>query len=192
MKTRSYKIRGVAPLVMHNARLSDPLDKWTKLVAEISKKRKKTDADYLELSRREWFGGLYLDDDDKPRLLGKHLERMLRDAATKSKLGKAVQAGLMVFDEDVTALEFPGSKLSPDKLWDDGGYLLRASCKVGQARVLRTRPCFPKWAFAFTVNYDEDLLNGSQIDEFVDLAGRIVGLLDWRPKHGRFALESKS
>lgn len=190
MKERTYKIQGVAPLIIHNARLSDPLDKWAKLVAEITRKKKKTEADLMEMARREWFGGLYLNDAGKVVIPGSNLERMIRDAATKSKMGMQVQAGVIIPEFDGFVLKFPDNGKKMDTLWANGSHSLRASCKLRQSRVIRTRPCFLTWALEFTVQFDEELLNPKQIDEFVVLAGRIIGLGDWRPKYGRFVMES--
>ncbi len=56
-----FRIVGVSPLLMKNGQTADPLNVYAKAVAEISKKRNKTEADHLELSRREFFGALYID-----------------------------------------------------------------------------------------------------------------------------------
>ena len=40
---------------------SGPLNRHSQSIAQITKKKKKTDADHRELSRREFFGSLYLD-----------------------------------------------------------------------------------------------------------------------------------
>jgi hypothetical protein len=187
MKERTYTIRGVAPLVMHNERLSDPLDKWTRLVAQISKKQKKTEDDLMELSRREWFGGLYLfGPKEAPGVPERNLERMLRDAASKTKRGKDVQSACIVTEPAMLVYEGPKNA---EALWESGKFLLRASCKVGQMRVIRSRPMFSEWGLTFTVNYDELVLEPELVDGFVELAGSRIGLCDWRPKHGRFIVE---
>jgi len=187
MQERTYKIRGISPIIFHNEQLSDPLNKWTIAIREISSKKKKTDADLAEMSRREWFGGLYTNRKDQVVVPGKNLERMIRDAATKSKMGKAVQAGTIVPGDFL--LDFPDKSKSPKALWDSESYFLRASCKVGQSRVIRTRPMFEIWSLEFTVMIDEEVVSPKLVDEFVTLAGRIIGLCDWRPKHGRFEVE---
>ncbi len=187
MKERTYTIRGVSPLVMHNEQLSDPLNKWARLLKEISKKRTKTDDDLLEMSRREWFGGLYWAEDLGVHVPERCLERMLRDAAAKSKRGKDVVSGAIVTDP--AKLEFKGPK-DPEALWANGAFLLRASVGVNAARVIRSRPIFREWGLTFRVEFDEMVLSAEDIDGFVELAGRLIGLLDWRPKHGRFTVES--
>ena len=55
--------------------------------------------------------------------------------------------------------------------------------------MIRSRPRFSNWSLTFTVNYDEHVLQATDIDGFLDTAGRLIGLCDWRPKHGRFTWE---
>lgn len=192
MQSASFHIRGVAPLIMHNARLSDPLDYWTRQVAEISGKRTKTIADHEEMARREFMGGLYTDapfdedpaDGGPPVVPGACFERMIRDAAAKSRAGQKVQAGLIVPEDAV--LEFKGPKdRSPEQLWRSRLWK-RVSCKVQRNRVMRTRPAFHTWELKFEALFDDTLLNAAEVQRFVALAGQIVGLCDWRPRHGRF------
>jgi hypothetical protein len=187
MRERTYTIRGVRPIVMHNERLADPLNPHAKAVKEISKKQKKTDDDLLALSKAEFMGGLYYDSDIGPHVPERCLERMLRDAASKSKQGKAVLSALIVTDP--AKLEYKGPR-DPDEMWKDGSYVLRATVGVSKQRVVRSRPIFGGWSLTFTVAYDETVLNPKDIDGFVEIAGRQIGLCDWRPKYGRFDVES--
>lgn len=186
MKERIYRLNGVSPLVMHNEQLCDPLNRWAKAVAEISSKRKKTEDDLREMSRREWMGGLYHSKELGVHVPERCLEAMLRDAAKKVKRGKDVTSALIVLDP--AKLDHDGPD-SPDELWDAGGYCLRASVSVNRSRVIRSRPRFPTWSLAFIVNYDETVLQASDIDGFLEMGGRLIGIGDWRPKYGRFTFE---
>ena len=56
---------------------------------------------------------------------------------------------------------------------------------------MRTRPLFePPWAAEFRVDYDPDLVDKSLLENWLDIAGRRIGLGDWRPEksgmYGRF------
>lgn len=187
MRERTYTIKGVSPLVMHNEQLADPLNRWTRALKGVSKKRTKTDDDLLEMSRIEWMGGLYWDESIGIHVPERCLERMLRDAAAKTKRGKDVVSGLIVVEP--ASLVYKGPKV-PAELWEMDAFRLRASVGVQKSRVIRTRPIFREWALSFTVNYDENVLDPGDIDGFLDVAGRLIGLLDWRPKHGRFIVEA--
>jgi len=192
MKERTYTIRGVVPIVMHNERLADPLNEHAKALKTLTKKRNKTDEDHIATSHAEFVGGLYYDSKLGPLVPERCLERMLRDAASKSKQGKSVLSALIVTEP--AKLEYKGPR-EPEALWqakDKSGeqlFVLRASVSVGPRRVIRSRPIFRDWSLSFTVNYDENVLETRDVDGFVELAGRLVGLCDWRPKHGRFVVE---
>lgn len=187
MKERTYTIKGVCPILMHNSRLSDPLDEHAKALKALTKKRNKTDDDHLAVSRAEFMGGLYYDKDLGPYVPEKCLERLLRDAASKSKQGKAVLSALIVTEP--AKLEYKGPR-DPVAMWEAKTFVSRDSCGVGQQRVIRSRPIFRDWSLTFTVNFDENVLDARDVDGFVEVGGRLVGLLDWRPKHGRYTVES--
>src|SRR5688572_8352761 len=118
-KPLEFHIVGVAPLLMHNGQLADPLNKWAKAMKKITAKRKKTDEDYEELSRLEFEGGLYLDDDLAPCIPGINLEGCLVDGAKKSKLGEQFKAAVMIVDN--WPLLYSGPR-AVEELWAHGGF----------------------------------------------------------------------
>ena len=65
---------------------------------------------------------------------------------------------------------------------------------VQRQRVLRTRAKFDDWAITFTVEVDEELVDRQQLTTWLDIAGRRLGLGDWRPQksghYGRFETAS--
>ena len=183
MKTNKIKIRGLTPLIMHNGQLADPLCEAAQLLSKLSSKRKKTIDDHKALSKAEWYGSLYVNDDGAPCLPGEVLEAALCEGARKFKLGKVAKGGIIVADS--APLKFDGPK-DADGLWEDGGYLKRAGVRVQQARVIRSRPIFPEWECAFLVTWDPTLVKDEdQIMEIAHSAG-MSGVGDWRPKYGRF------
>lgn len=185
MKTTKIQIRGITPLIMHNGRLSDPLDEATQALARLTSKRTKTIDDHKAVSKCEWYGGLYVDEKMAPCLPGEVIEAALVEGAKKYKLGKASKGGLIVVGN--FPLVYDGPK-NVDKLWESGGYLKRASVKVGTSRVIRSRLIFPKWEIAFEVQWDPEVMKDeTTIREIVDAAG-MSGIGDWRPKFGRFEM----
>lgn len=183
MKTTTLKITGLTPLIMHSGRLADPLDPATQALARLTSKRKKTIEDHKAVSKAEWYGGLYVDDEGVPCLPGEVLEAALVEGAKRFKLGKVAKGGLVVADN--FPLIYDGPKTA-DELWAHGGFLKRAGVKVGQARVIRSRPIFQKWACKFSVMWDPSLVKDEeQVHEIAESAG-MTGIGDWRPKFGRF------
>lgn len=183
MKTTKIRIRGLTPLIMHNGQLADPLCEATQLLAKLSSKRKKTVEDHKELSKAEWYGSLYVNDDGAPCLPGEVLEAALAEGARKFKLGKVAKGGIIV--PSSAPLVFDGPK-DADGLWEAGRFLKRAGVRVQQARVIRSRPIFPEWSCVFEVHWDPTLVKDEdQLMEIAHAAGQ-SGVGDWRPKFGRF------
>lgn len=184
-KTLKFRITGVAPLLMHNGQTADPLNPHSQSIAEITSKRKKTDADHKELSRREFYAGLYLMNGE-PCLPAEMIEAVLTKGAMKEKRGPAAKAGIIV--ENNAKLEYTGPR-KPDALWTDEKFRLRVPAKVGTSKVIRTRPRFDEWSAAIVVKYLPSLLNEKDIRSFLVTAGEQIGVGDWRPRFGRFAVE---
>lgn len=182
----SFKIKGVAPLLMHNGQLADPLCPWCKAIKVITGKRsnKRTDADLEELARLEWYGGLYVEG-DRPVIPGVNLEGMLREGGSKERLGKLFRAGVIA--DGNFPLEFDGPK-TIDALWKDGQF--RDTRRVGMngKSIMKTRPIFRRWSLSFTVMFMPDVLNERQVHGALVTAGRTVGLCDFKPRFGRFEI----
>ena len=179
------KITGLTPLIVHNGQLADPLNKFSKAMKAVTGKRKKVDADYEELARLEFLGGLYLKD-SRPCMPSQALEAMMISAAKKQRKGADFKSGMLI--EESPYIEYDGPT-NPDELWADERFRIVAGVKVSQSRVMRTRPQFPEWSIRFGVTYIEELLNKRDIIEVATIAGWQIGLCEWRPKFGRFKAE---
>lgn len=180
-----FKLTAASPLVMHNGRLANPLDPMAKALKSVSGKRAKTDADYEELARIEFLGGLYVGDDG-PCIPGELIEAVLIAAAKKAKRGPQAKAGLL--SDANHRLDYNGPR-EPDALWQAEEHRLVAGVRVGQARVMRTRPIFRDWSAEIFVDFLPGQLNRGEVAEMVRVAGEVVGLGDWRPRFGRFTAE---
>jgi hypothetical protein len=181
----NFRIVGAAPLIMHNGRLANPADKFARALKEISSKRKKVDADYEEMARLEWLGGLYLDNGE-PCIPGYVLEGALigkGGAARKQRMGKQAAAGLFVMND--FSLEYDGPR-DPNELWKLESFRLQRLVVVKSSRVMRTRPIFKKWAANVEVEFNPDFVNADDVRLWMQIAGYECGLMDWRPKAGRF------
>lgn len=186
----NFQIVGIAPLLCHNGRLADPGNQFSLRMKEISSKRKKVEADYQELARLEFLGGLYLMNKE-PCVPGRVFEGALvgkGGAARKERAGKIAQIGVYVMDN--FPLEYDGPK-DPFKMWEmhvngDSTFVDQSLVVVGQARIVRTRPTFPKWSAHIEIEVDTDFVDVDTAKRWVEIAGQQVGLMDWRPKYGRF------
>lgn len=176
---------GTHPLLMHNARLSNPLDTIAKEMKKVTSKRVKTDEDHEELARLEHSGSLYLDSEVGPYIPGQNFERCLVDAARITKSGKKIERGVFV-ETNVNPLSYDGPR-DLDGLWKDENFRHAASVKIGTSRVTRTRPQFRQWLAEAEGTYDPAIINLAELQEIATTAGLMIGLGDWRPRFGRFA-----
>ncbi len=182
-------ITGESPLLCHNGQTADPRNAYAKAMKAVSSKRKKTDSDYEELARLEWLAGLYRFRDQLviPDYV---LESVFIAGGKKSKRGPQVKCGM--FFTDHAQLDFDGK---PEVITDDtlsemfasGDFTHTVGVKVGMSKVMRTRPIFRRWNLEATAHFDPDVLNLRDIEEVAADAGKLVGIGDWRPKHGRFS-----
>ena len=61
---------------------------------------------------------------------------------------------------------------------------------VQRSRLERTRAKFDTWGVTVIVEADDELVDQQQLESWLDIAGRRIGLGDWRPEksgdYGRF------
>jgi hypothetical protein len=183
-KTLKVKIVGIAPFIMHNGQTADPLNKFARAMKEISGKKGKTEADFEELARIEYLAGLYMGEKG-PVIPSVMLESVIAKGAAKAKKGKLAAAGVIV--ERNADLEYKGPKTA-DELVKDDRFRLVAAVRIGQQKVMRTRPIFRDWAATLEIKYLDDIINERDLLTALRAAGMYVGVGDWRPRNGRFAL----
>lgn len=181
-KPISYRLTSSAPLIMHNGQTADPLNKWAKLLKQISSKRNKTEADYEEMARLEFMAGLYLSDQG-PILPAFVIDSLTINGAKKSKEGMTAKSGCFCLEH--ARLEYTGPRTA-NELWDDESFRFSALVRVGMARVSRMRPIFHEWAATVNLHVEDTMVNVARVDEWLIAAGTQVGLCDWRPQYGRF------
>jgi hypothetical protein len=190
MKGLSCTLTGIVPLLMHNGALANPLNPYAKSMAQITRKRHKTEEDYAELAKLEWTGSLYLAEhsDLGPGIHvvipGGNIKSMIWEAAKTQRRGKQVKAG--VFCPGPFPLHFSGSAQSPQELWETGEYALTSTPSIRGNRVIRTRPQFFPWALRIKIFFNAAHLSIEDIQSLVQIAGYDIGLGDWRPEYGRF------
>lgn len=182
MKTLNVRITGTTPLLMHSSRGSNPLDPMTKAHKELTSKRKKTDDDHEAIARSEWRLGLYWSEGIGPYIPLMNVRASLVSGAKFNKLGASVKRST-VMTEMSAPLEYKGPR-DPDAMFADGRFIDCQSVKVGQSRLMRTRPVFPEWALQCELAYDEEQIERDQLVLAFENAGRLIGLGDFRAECG--------
>jgi hypothetical protein len=186
------KIEGTRPLLMHNGRLADPIDPATKKLSAAAKKKQKSDDEIAEVGRLEFEGSLYFDSAIGPYLPVDNLQAMIIEGARKRKMGKdfesLVEVAMPTAEPEGYRLDYQGPR-DPAGLWNAPGFKLRKQARVGQSRVVRTRPRFARWSCRFEVEILDDGPDPEHVKRALEDAGRLIGIGDWSPRYGRFTLE---
>ncbi len=186
METIKLNIKSTSPMLMHSDRFANPLDPATKAHKELTSKRKKTDEDHEAIGLSEYKGALYIDRDG-PYLPSLNLEAALVAAAKMQKLGQHVKRGVMIL-EDKIHLRYDGPR-DADALASDPRFVDVRGVRVGQAKLMRYRPRFDDWAATCNLAFNPEQINMNEVEQILRNAGALVGVGDFRPRFGRFAVE---
>lgn len=183
-QTLRVRLRGDRPLLMHSARLADPLDPIKIELDRLTCKRDKTTADHEQISKVEWHGGLWLQD-GKPCIPAEAIESAFVAAARTRRKGPQAKAGFLCSISPFLEYEGPTDLVS---LWNDKAFRFRFPVSVNGSKVMRTRARFPVWQVTAEVEFLPSLLNRNDVLEIFEIAGFRQGLGDWRPKFGKFSV----
>ncbi len=186
----NFKITLTGPsLMMHNGQLVDPLNDYSKALKAATSKKKKTDEDHEKISRAEFQGGLYHDEEVGPFVPGEWLQSAMIQGARAVKLGKQFESSVIVVD-DVIKLMYSGPR-DREGLWANKKFVDRSPVKVQQARVMRTRPMFKNWTISFTVEVLDNAVNREDVEAALVRAGNYIGIGDGRPRRaGKFVIQN--
>lgn len=184
----TFKLKSDSPMLMNNGQSADPLNQWAKAKKQISGKRQKTDSDHMELARLDFRAALYMGPEG-PVIPAQNIDAMLIEAAKKNRKGMDAKSGLYCPQDALLLYDGPHDA---EALWEDERFRHKAIVRVQNARLVRTRPIFPEWQSTVTVNFEDSLVNPKQVEEWFFTAGRMIGLGDWRPRHGRFSVEAST
>lgn len=208
-------LQGVKPLLLSNYKYQHPCEPLYKLKAPISKKRNKTEEDYVALSKLDFLmSGHWLKDDDddcdveidsngnvsfkgfaNPFIPAGMLRASVRNSskALGNKKGAAFDRGVQVKDD--CPLMYEGSKVC-NKMWDEGLYERSRGDRSGSL-IWITRIKIPTdWEIDFQITCDSSQVEISQLEDMIKGAGRYIGVGSWRPEnggsYGQFKLKENS
>lgn len=210
MRRYNIELTGVSPLLLHkdNILWGERAQAWQKDPANKSLSNPGDDRTPAWL----WIGYCYFADGlivmDVDNIMA-----MLRDAGKKCPASKgrgslkaATQSGIIVNEIGWPIVSKKGTiSLSDIDLLQDeidfsvhettavdlGFELFVKRAKVGTNKHIRVRPRFDVWSVSGSITVLDETLNTATIETLFALAGRFVGLGDWRPgspASGRFGM----
>lgn len=183
MYTVNVSVEGVAPLLQHRYPLPDfeTLSKGGKV--------KTGEQDYTQ----KWREFLYVTSEGEIYQPATHFDGAMTKAAAgykiqgaRGKTYKDLFKGNVFVSPDVI---LHGVK-KPEELDTDADkqlYLDVRPVVIQRARVVQVRPCFKAgWKLDFEISVLDDQIPHNVVNEVLQLAGRTVGVGDFRPRFGRF------
>ena len=183
LRTYAVRIKGTAPLIQHGTAGMDPDNPGTQELSRLAKKRgsNRTDSDQARMRDLEAILGVW-ERDGQVTIIAPAIRGCIEGAARTLKQGAQVRRGLRVdfavdFEHNVPGDGF--EEVAVNAKWT-------TDVKVGQSRVMRTRPKFDEWGATFRVSVDDEQVDKSQLETWLDIAGRQIGIGDWRPDKSGF------
>jgi len=167
------RVEGLRPLLMHSP-----------AAMEVKPERKGVQID----PRKEAEAGLYRDENGRICVPAICVLAAMREAAKEYKVpgrGKKsfrdyVFSGLRITPEMIP-LQVPNGQ-DPENAWKVD---LRPVV-VQKSRIMRARPKFDEWALEFEVEILDPIIRPANVKEFLEAAGKYIGLCDFRPLFGLF------
>jgi len=178
MKTYNVTIQGTSPLLMN---------KPSMLIGDISKDSKPLKDDYQAQAEDK----LYKNPEGKLYQPSTHLSGALIEAGKHKKVvgkGKSTYSKICGYAVQVEPFEIEHKK----QKWEV--FTCLAVNPNTKGRMPLSRPLFREWELNFDVVFDDTEIQPSIMKELLDIAGRIVGIGDWRPAkkgpYGKFQVTS--
>ena len=152
--------------------------------ALTAKKSKMTEKDRQEVSRLEWYLGLYLED-GALAVPTRNIKKCLVDSGKIDRHGTDVVKGLSFEGLHVPLIHNGNGSL--EKMRTSGNFTSLLAVGIGQKKTMRVRPEFRSWKLDFRAVLFEDVMDLDTFERITERAGRAVGLGDNRVNgYGRF------
>ena len=189
----SVEIVGTSPLICNNGEGVDKFSDLSMRISDINKRKPLTKADADERSRLESERAIYWEGETAtPTVPGGMLRACIENAARTRKEGPQVRQGLTV--ESVERFQFNRAGITGDQTKRGdvaAAFVFKTGVKQGQTRIERTRARFMlPWSVRFVVDVDPEIIEQKNLETWLDIAGRRIGIGDWRRQtsgdHGCF------
>jgi len=174
MKKFKVTLTGISPLLMN---------KPSMLIGDISKDKKPLRDDYEEQAKQK----LYANPKGKLYQPSTHIYGTLIEAGKHKKVvgkGKSTYSKVVGYAVQIEPFEIEHKKQG----WEV--FTILAVNPSTKGRNPLSRPILKEWEIELNVIFDENEIAPSIMKELFDIAGKVVGIGDWRPQkkgpYGKF------
>ncbi len=201
IRTLQVTVNGTAGLLCSNVAYSDPLGEFQPMKAFFTDKKgkAKTEGVHRAVRTLDWLfsgywrneGNVAVDEAENavgfenfanPYLPGANLQRCLRNAATKWKLGKDTLRAIVVTNNP--DIDYDGPKDAVE-MFNNRSPKFQL-CSFTNRGVWVNRLYIPDWSAQFELTLDDEIMGTDQLRRIANMAGKSEGLGTWRPRYGRF------
>lgn len=184
MKKLTFKVEGTQPLMLNNAQVVNPFNKYTVALKPLTAKKKKTEEDMEQIYKLQFESSLYIKN-GVYIIPADHFWKSVCTAAKEQKLGKKFEQSFQIYDDCV--LNFPEKDMTPAELFAEKSHVdIRDGVIMGRSRVPVCRAIFPKWSTLVEAWYDETQIDEKDIVMIFEIAGLRYGVGTYRQRFGKF------
>ena len=194
MKTITAIYTGIDTLLQNNPQMSDPLNRYSKEMKQISGKRKKTDDDIVAMREIELRAKMYWDEEIGVYVPSSWVTASIQGVSwSRAKIKKADIRAAVFVTEPKLQLTYDGMETvkAPLDIVKNDRFHRVMSLKQGQVRVVKAAPQFAKWSFAAEIEFDPEIINEAELKSLIEYGAAYGGFGDFRPTFGRANVEFK-
>ena len=194
IQTICVTYRGIDSILQNNPQMSDPLNKFSKEMKQITGKRKKTDEDIADMRNLEIRAKIYFDEEIGIYVPSSWVQASIAGVSwSRAKIKKGDIRACVFVTEQKLKLQYDGFeqvKKPMDIVGNDRFHLIQ-SLKQGQVRVVKATPIFNNWSFSCDIEFDDSIINESELKSIIEYGAKFGGFGDFRPTYGRAVVEFK-
>lgn len=195
LEQTKIKITGTRPLLLCRGENANPFDPQARAIKTISQKTKKTDEDYENLARFQFYSSAYYDEEIGIYMPVDNLLKCCENGAAKYKESPLVKSQLLIkgfvgkeLDNGAAEIIYQGPR-TLEALYADKRFVSLRMGKIPSTKksILIARAIFMEWSIEFLCECSG--ITRERLMDYWKAAGRLIGIGAWRPRHGLFTAE---
>ena len=188
----TVKFTGISPLLQNNPQTVDPFNSYAKAKKPLTSKRSKTDEDLYAIRKIEVESKVFFDDKIGIYVPSRWvLAAIAKNSYSIAKVSKDKARGSIFTTDDKCKLSFDGDNLikSKEDVSGNDKFITVLILPQKQVRLAKTFPIFHKWSFECELEFDDTVIDESDLVRVLKYSAKYGGFGDFRPTYGRALCE---